>query len=422
VLSYPFWDTLLVLAIVLIIRQCAERLFHPALLLCGAGLLADIWADSAYAHFTALGIYHSGTFYIDPFWYISALLIGLSALYQYAALARRAASKRTQPTERAARKEETAPRGTKPRRFVLLQSALIYLPLCVLLALTLGSEVIDDKPTGPFLVVLTGLVGLLVAARYLFATYENELLLEEREQRRQEIDRLKDQFLMTASHELRTPLTSVQGYLELLVQFYERLPPEQHREFLHRAQRNCDELVELLDNVMDAGRLETEAAIRPTHLESVSVQDMIQSVLDLIEPHLTREQRAAHCAIPAHLSVQADPARLRQVLLNISVNALKYSPPGTPLAYSAHAVPDASAGVVISVTDKGQGIAPADQARLFQRFVRLESDMNSPIRGSGLGLYISRHLTEAMGGHIWIESSGMVGEGSTFHVWLPIAE
>ena len=77
--------------------------------------------------------------------------------------------------------------------------------------------------------------------------------------------------------------------------------------------------------------------------------------------------------------------------------------------------------VIISVSDQGKGITPQDQARLFQRFYRLESDMNSPVRGSGLGLYISRRLIEAMGGKIWIESSGIPGGGSTFHILLPMA-
>src|SRR5438874_910474 len=76
-------------------------------------------------------------------------------------------------------------------------------------------------------------------------------------------------------------------------------------------------------------------------------------------------------------------------------------------------------GVLVSVTDKGKGIKAQDHARLFQRFVRLEGDLNSIVRGSGLGLYISRRLIEAMDGNIWIESSGIAGAGSTFHFQLP---
>ena len=240
--------------------------------------------------------------------------------------------------------------------------------------------------------------------------------------RLQELDQMKDQFMVTASHELRTPLTAVQGYIELLAQFDDQLPWEQRRDFLQKARRGCDELVVMLGNVMDASRLEVEAGIRPALLKRVSVQEAVESILVLIEPQITQEQREIYCHMQPHLFALADPARLRQVLMNISVNALKYSLPETPITFRAQAMKDQKEPcVVISISDKGKGIAPQDQGQLFQRFVRLESDVNSPVRGSGLGLYISRRLIEAMGGKIWIESKGVPGEGSTFHIQLPAA-
>jgi signal transduction histidine kinase len=238
-------------------------------------------------------------------------------------------------------------------------------------------------------------------------------------QQLQELDQLKDQFMITASHELRTPLTSVQGYIELIAQYDEQLPPEQRQEFLQKARRSCDELVLLLSNVMDASRLEIEAGIRPALLEPVEVRDAVHNILDLIEPQITQEQREVYLDIPPGLLVKTDPARLRQILLNISTNALKYSPANTPLMFFARQCVDTPLCVQISIADKGNGIALEDQAHLFERFVRLERDINSPIRGSGLGLYISRRLVEALGGRIWIESSGIPGEGSTFHIQLP---
>ena len=171
---------------------------------------------------------------------------------------------------------------------------------------------------------------------------------------------------------------------------------------------------------MDASRLEVEAGIRPAFLERVDVLEMVESVITLIEPQVQQEHREIQVAISSHLFVLADPVRLRQVLMNLSVNALKYSPHRTPLLFSVSQVNTQTASLVLNVTDKGKGIAPKDQGLLFQRFVRLEVDINSPVRGSGLGLYISRRLVEAMGGKIWIESTGIPGEGSTFHVQLPI--
>ncbi len=820
--SYPFWDILLILAIVLLIRRRVVRVLHPSLLLLGAGILSQIWADTLYAYTVPMNTYNTGTPYIDTFWFIGYLLIGLSAPYQYATIARRAFHERSNPSQ-AGNNTEYVPNSEDERsyrRYVLLQSLLIYFPLAILLALTLYSEITQDNQLSFFLVVTTIIAGTLVTIRYLLATNENEILLREREQRRemaellrmlaaemtgelaldplltrtvslatsvlgfdavmllltedydhpldkqsmllvraastttpevrtwryqgeqlnlctvvagkqidivwaeqktnlpadiqiwqkeqqlvatlfvpltyqgkthgslgfarrkakplserdiylasayteeaaiaiershlyeaarehelfaqalanvaarlnsaiatgpgvvveilqlicmeganalqadyvllyvnnndgklvpfatyvserepvirpsewppirkhdyearalnslqptllqindlytssghlpvvsgkmpavptplegqslsntlpmriptgglrarrnpslqevlqrrnvqaailaplisgstavgllilarsiregaqqkkafavadlpqaqdfaeqavvaftnaqlyqelrnahqqlQKLDQMKDQFMITASHELRTPLTAVQGYLELLAEYGEALSPGQQREFLQKARRGCDELVLLLSNVMDASRLEIEAGIRPPHLERVPVQNEIRGVIELIEPQVRQEHREVYMYVPNKLFVKADPVRLRQVLLNLSVNALKYSNTGTPITFSARAVSDQVPCAIISVTDKGKGIKPQDQEQLFQRFVRLESDLNSIVRGSGLGLYISRRLIEAMDGTIWIESSGVPGAGSTFHIQLPLA-
>lgn len=239
--------------------------------------------------------------------------------------------------------------------------------------------------------------------------------------RMQELDQLKDQFIMTASHELRTPLTAVHGYLELLEHYASAITSEQQQDFLQRASRACEELVLLLNNVMDASRLEIEAGIRPAHIEDVVVREAIEHVIDLILPQATQEHRSIQINIPAHLAVKADLTYLRQIIRNISANALKYSPSGSPLLFSARSLFQEEASVIISITDRGKGIKPQDQARLFQRFMRLESDLNSTVRGSGLGLYISRRLVEAMNGKIWIESSGVPGMGTTFHIQLPLS-
>ncbi len=234
-----------------------------------------------------------------------------------------------------------------------------------------------------------------------------------------ELNQLKDQWLMAASHELRTPLTSVQGYLELMVQFQDEIPSDRVRDYLQKAHRSCEEVVTLLGDLMDVGCLEAEAEEHPAQVEHVSVQDIIQSVMNYIEPRVIQEQREVDLHIPPHLQVQANPGQLRQVLLNISINALKYSPPSTPITFSAHAAPDSNSAVVISVSDRGKGIAPQHQASVFQPFVRLQRDIASSIQGSGLGLYISYRLIEAMGGKIWIESDGIPGQGTTMHIQLP---
>lgn len=233
-------------------------------------------------------------------------------------------------------------------------------------------------------------------------------------ERQQELDHLKDQFMMTASHELRTPLTAVSGYIDLLSGHLPSLTAETVADFIAKACRACEELSLMLDNIMDASRLPSEGD--QLQLSEVPLAATVTSVLEMLGAGISKQQRAVRVNIPPEVLVLADEQRLRQVLLNLISNALKYSPPGSALELDS--VCDGQT-VTVRLRDWGPGIAPADQASLFQRFARLERDMNSKERGSGLGLYICRQLVEAMGGRIWVQSEGRPGAGSLFCFTLP---
>lgn len=158
-------------------------------------------------------------------------------------------------------------------------------------------------------------------------------------------------------------------------------------------------------------------------------------VLDILEPNIVRQGRNVKISIDDTLYVRADDLRLRQVLLNILSNALKYTPKKTPISIGAKCInahdihthipssitPFEELIVLLSISDRGDGIAPEDQERLFAKFMRLPNALKSRQRGSGLGLYLCRQLVEAMGGAIWVESTGMPGEGTTFFIALPQA-
>jgi signal transduction histidine kinase len=235
-------------------------------------------------------------------------------------------------------------------------------------------------------------------------------------ERQKELDRLKDQFIMTASHELRTPLTAVQGYIELLSEYNLLLSPEARGEFIAKAHRGCDELALMVGNIMDASRVEIDA--ENIRLSPISLPDSVLHILEILEGITKQENRSVEVEIPSSLLVMADDLRLRQVLLNLVSNALKYSPAGSPIAITAEVQNE---DVTLHVRDRGLGVPPQDQHHLFERFMRLDRDMNSPVRGAGLGLYISKQLIEAMGGQIWVESTGHPGEGSTFSFTLKSA-
>lgn len=273
------------------------------------------------------------------------------------------------------------------------------------------------------------LIGLLSAAyprllssleQQTAAARENAQLYQELRiayTRLSELDQLKDAFLTTASHELRTPLTVVQGYLEVLREM-EDAPLEMRRSFLEKACRACDELVLLQANIMDASRLKVDAAsLRCT---CIAVKDIITTVSELFEPWVAQAQQSIGIDIDPAIKVLADETRLKQVLHNLFANAVRYSPPHSCIRVSATRDEEAHTAC-ISVSDQGPGIPSERQAEIFDKFVRLERDLNSKVRGSGLGLYISRQLVEAMQGTITVESSGIKGEGSTFSFTLPLA-
>jgi len=224
-----------------------------------------------------------------------------------------------------------------------------------------------------------------------------------------ELDALKDQFIMTASHELRTPLTAVLGYIELLEEYNKTLDIDMRADFIAKAHRGCSELALMVNNIMDANRVQVDAS--NIKLSSVSLRESVVHIVEIIEAMAKREQRTITQTIPSAFIVLVDAIRLRQVLLNLVSNALKYSSYGTNIEISAEANTEY---ITVCVRDHGFGVPQEEQKRLFERFVRLERDLNSPIRGAGLGLSICKQLVEAMGGTIWVTSSGKEGEGSSF--------
>jgi signal transduction histidine kinase len=150
----------------------------------------------------------------------------------------------------------------------------------------------------------------------------------------------------------------------------------------------------------------------------------VYEVLERFDPKSVQEH-SIHVHIPEYIVVRANAQYFRQVLRNLLSNAFKYAPAGTPITISAslygivvdpkHAAPEIS----ICVADAGPGIPPGELPHLFGQFVRLRRDTSGRVRGSGLGLFLSRQFVEAMDGRIWVESEGIEGKGSSFYFTLP---
>ena len=246
--------------------------------------------------------------------------------------------------------------------------------------------------------------------------------LQVEEQR--QLNQLKDQMMVHVSHELRTPLTAVVGYVELLLKYQGELDAATQARWVDGVKQGCDELELLTNSILDAAQVDRER--QNLHLGPTRVAPTVCEVLASFDPREVHAY-AVHLDLPEHLTVRADQHALRRVLRNVVGNAFKYAPKQTSISISAalsrHPSGSAAAAahVCIRVQDAGPGIPPAEFPLLFQQFGRLQRDLAGKVRGSGLGLYISRQLVEAMHGQIWVESSGKPGEGSCFCFTLPSA-
>lgn len=257
----------------------------------------------------------------------------------------------------------------------------------------------------------------------------------------QQLVALKDLFIVSANHELRTPIMTLSNNLELISRTLNRVSSEERQDMLERALRASRDLKSMLSNVLDVGLTEAEVK-KQLHLEALSVRAVVQQALDTFDPRqigepwleLTKlKSRPISLYIPPDLVIYADGGRTRQVFVNLLSNALKYSAATAPIAISARLleatgerVPGktlipAGSWVQINVRDWGLGVPPREQPLLFTRFVRLARDAASSTRGTGVGLYLCRILVQAMGGQIWVESTGVPGEGSVFSFVLPAA-
>ncbi|HET8842578.1 MAG TPA: GAF domain-containing protein, partial [Ktedonobacteraceae bacterium] len=189
--SYPCLDLLLMLAIILFIHRDAPLILRPSLWICGFGVLAQVWADSGYAYLTHTGQYRSGLPGIDPFWFLGYLLIGLSALFQYSSIARQTYREQVLAAEQ---KSKPSPpldnQQVASQRFVILQSAILYLPFLGLLILTLTSQVRNNFMFGSMLNFLCMLVLLLILVHFALVSYENLRLIREKEQNMAEAELL----------------------------------------------------------------------------------------------------------------------------------------------------------------------------------------------------------------------------------------
>ena len=238
------------------------------------------------------------------------------------------------------------------------------------------------------------------------------------------LNEFKKQVLQNLSHEMRTPVTLIQGYLELLETYQDQFDAATQARFIMYARSGCEELLSLIATALDPAHASGEQ--QPLHLSIFSLQHEIQEVMAHLEPGFLQDYRF-ELDIPESVQVHANPRFVRQIVRNLLTNACKYTPAQTSITVSATPIsarnePRGQAGMIcVCISDEGPGIPLEQQPLLFQRFVRLPNAAESTQPGSGLGLAICKQLVEAMGGSIWVESTGQNGEGCCFSFTLASA-
>ncbi len=229
--------------------------------------------------------------------------------------------------------------------------------------------------------------------------------LEQTERRRLEV-------IGNVAHELRTPIATLEGYLEGLLDGVIE-PTPQTWALLHT---EAGRLRRLVDDLQEVSR--AEARQIPFSPQPVSPQRLVQSALEPLEGQFAEKGLELQIHLPEDLpQVMADPTRVVQILTNILVNALRYTPAQGRVEV---AVSREDAMVAFRITDSGVGLTPDQLAHIFERFYRVDKSRSRAFGGSGIGLTIAQSLTQAMGGEIRVESAGL-GQGSSFTLTLPQA-
>jgi hypothetical protein len=239
--------------------------------------------------------------------------------------------------------------------------------------------------------------------------------LEEANERLQELDRLKNAFVSTVSHELRTPLTSIRGYAEFLEDGVAGPLSAGQAGFVAQIMAGARRLETLVDDLLDFARL--ESGTFRLNREPLDLGAKVSEVIASFGPQAREKQLSLVARLPeAPLTLQADPGRIGQVLINLIGNALKFTPQGGRVTVSLGAEGDQAR---VGVRNTGPAIPAEHQGRLFERFYQVDSSNTRRAGGTGLGLSISKALVEAHGGRIGLASAPE--EGTTFWFSLPLA-
>ena len=225
------------------------------------------------------------------------------------------------------------------------------------------------------------------------------------------LETVRKDFVANVSHELKTPLTALKGFIEALIDGAKD-DPEKATRFLDILRREADRLDAIVSDLLQLSSIESgKVALAPA---AFPLFPAVERVALAAGPAVEKRRHRLIVDVPADLTIRADPRLFERLLQNLVNNAVKYTPDGGTITLRAEPV---AGGVVLSVRDTGIGIPPKEQARIFERFYRVDRARSREVGGTGLGLSIVKHIADAHGWTISVES--MPGKGSTFTIRMP---
>ena len=282
-----------------------------------------------------------------------------------------------------------------------------------------------DVTSRPLRDVTGALTGGVTVIRDVTARKRAEEELRKARDAAETATRAKSQFLANMSHELRTPLNAIIGFSEL---FYDQiagpLNPKQ-LQFADSILTSGRHLLQLINDILDLAKI--EAGHLELEYSTVDVPTLLSNIQGIIQSLALKKNITVNTSLHEDLpALTIDEAKLKQILYNLLSNAVKFTPEGGTVTISGSVElesatdPASTECLHLRVSDTGIGIRPEDQERIFGEFEQVDSSYGRMQQGTGLGLSLTRRLVEMHGGRIWIESSGIEGQGSTFHVALPL--
>ncbi len=248
---------------------------------------------------------------------------------------------------------------------------------------------------------------LILENRRSWEYYEKNKLLSQ-------VEELKTNFISMMSHDLKTPIARIQGMTDVILTDHVKLSPQQ-REAVDTIRHSSDDLLKFINAILNYGKIESQGV--QLNLQSKDINKVLEEVI--LKHEFLAKLKRIHIvpALEPQFPIAIDSDLMRQIFSNLIENAIKYSPEETQIRVSSE---ESEGFVWVQVSDQGPGIPEDELGSIFMKFFRSKNAKSSPIKGSGLGLYLAKYFTELHGGEIFVESSR--GNGSTFRVKLPIKQ